>query len=136
MIESIPRHEPEIIAAAVRRRRDTDKIPTTSLKNLIVDGVQISSRYRDADELDRMAQMVMALLPGLRALVVSVFCDTKASHSYELITRPCNPGDLASIAKATSAACLRLAGGHNDIVVHSSDGAECSIDPDWSEPEQ
>jgi hypothetical protein len=64
-LRPIPRHEPELIQAEADRlyRGDTDKVATTSLQGITVDGVWINSRYRKAEELETMRDMILALGP-------------------------------------------------------------------------
>jgi len=74
----VPRFEPEVVASAARKkwRGDDEKVATTSVSNLVVDGVVISSRYGKAHEFDCMAGMVRSTDEALRSLVESLWCDS------------------------------------------------------------
>jgi hypothetical protein len=84
----IPRREPELIAREAQRlwRGCTDKVPTTSIRGMVVWGVELTSRYDQADELEAMRAMVMAL-GGAAFVVKSIFCDSNATHSYTVVIR-------------------------------------------------
>jgi hypothetical protein len=84
----IPHREPEVIQLEADRRwhGDPDKVPTTSLRSpLSVDGIAIISRYNNALEFETMVVMVWSLSPLCRALLKSIFCDSKCgSYCVEL----------------------------------------------------
>ena len=90
----IPRFEPEVIAAAVRKFGDDAKAATTSLKRLIP-GVRLVSQKDRVGECERMAALG-ALPSAWRCAIVSVgWGDTECC--IEL--RPCNPEAAAGIAQ-------------------------------------
>jgi hypothetical protein len=132
----IPRHEPEIIAAAARKRwrGDDEKVPTTSLEALTVHGVKIESRYRKAREFELMRDMVLALTTLERESVQSIFCDSKASYVFDVSVRPgaCDALLAGIIGRRLEAVALARNGGHNGIRVFSErDGCCVGLDPYW-----
>jgi hypothetical protein len=82
----IPRFEPEVVEAEARRRwhGDDEKVATTAVKVLVVRGVEITSRYQKADELELMGRIIDAMPPCVSARIESVWCDSKACHCYSI----------------------------------------------------
>jgi hypothetical protein len=78
----IPRREPELIAREAQRLFGgcADKVATTSIRSMVVWGVELTSRYDQADEFEAMRVMVLAL-GGAAFVVKSIFCDSNATHS-------------------------------------------------------
>jgi hypothetical protein len=134
-LRPIPRREPELIRLEADRvfHGDADKVATTALRGLTVGGVEISSRYFQAEEFEVMRAMILALPPQLRDLVTSIFCDSKATHSYSVMVRRWSAA--AAIGKWLDAAAASITGGHNGIDVrdHSAPVLCVAIDPNWNE---
>lgn len=129
----VPRFEPEVIAAGARHfRGDTEKVATTSFGRIDLDGVEIRSRYGKADEIDLMGAMVTAVSRANRRLIRSIFCDSKASHSFEIHLTACGRHVAQAVADTMAAVCIRLCGGHNDILVRAGTGTEVTLDAAWS----
>jgi hypothetical protein len=117
----IPRHEPEIIAAGIKKcGRDNEYVATTSIRSLKIAGVLIVSRYRHADEFARMQKMVLALPGKLLREVKSIFCDSK--HSYFVVLRRWDNPLARIIGFHLEHQARKLAGGHNGIQVRADDG--------------
>jgi hypothetical protein len=128
----IPRHDPETIAAAARAwRGDTEKVATTSVKGVQVDGVALSSRYDKAEEYEVMVAMVDGVAPELRSKIASVFCDSKAQACYSVELRPCSRRQAEAIAQHLGSAANRLQGGHNGIYLNGPAGGSIVVDPGW-----
>ena len=49
---------------------------------VIVDGISITSRYNDERELRTMKRALFMLNAEDRARIISLYCDSKAGHSY------------------------------------------------------
>jgi hypothetical protein len=77
----IPRFEPEVIEAGAQKHYfgDSEKVATTSIRTLVVFGVDIVSRYNKAEEYELMQAMICALRPAMREQIKSIFCDSKSS---------------------------------------------------------
>jgi hypothetical protein len=122
----IPRREPELIAREARRkwRGCADKVPTTSIDRMVVWGVVLESRYRDADEFEAMRSMVLAL-GGAAFVVKSIFCDSNCTHAYTVLIRDWawETNLVGHITRTLEDAVFRARGGHNGIVVEAGDGA-------------
>ncbi len=119
----VPRHEPEVVRAETERRwrGDPEKVATTSLRSLLVEGVLLQSRYAKADEYQTMACMVLDLPPEMAARVHSIFCDSKSgTHSVSI---PDWDEDLArAIGRAMGESCKGAVGGHAGIrLSHASE---------------
>jgi len=129
----IPRFEPEVIASAARKnwRGDDEKVATTSIKHLDLDGVTISSRYDKADEYEMMASMIEGVAPHLRSLIESLWCDSKATACYSVTLRPCSLAQAREIGRQLEEACLKYGSGHNGITVEGTRGRSLDIDPNW-----
>lgn len=129
----IPRHEPEAVAAAARAwRGDTEKVPTTSVKGVDIDGVALCSRYGKAHEYEAMVFMVEAVSKDLRAKINSVFCDSKAECCYAVELRPCSRAEAEEIGHQLAHAANERHGGHNGIYLNGAAGGEIFIDPGWA----
>jgi hypothetical protein len=122
----IPRREPELIAREAQRlwRGCTDKVATTSIDRLVVWGVELTSRYQDADELEAMRAMVMAL-GGAAFVVRSIFCDSRFTHSYVVLIRDWawETNLVGHLARTLEDALFHERGGHNGITVAADDGS-------------
>jgi hypothetical protein len=124
----IPRHEPETIAAAARRRHgDAEKVATTAVKNVELDGVALCSRYDKAAEYEAMIAMVEMVPPDLRTKIMTIFCDSKAEACYSVELHPCSRRDAEIIAHALGVG----AKGHNGIYVSGAAGGEITLYPGW-----
>jgi hypothetical protein len=135
---AIPRYEPEVIEAEARKfGGDHDKTSTTSIDVLVVGGVEISSRYRKAEELETMLAIIVLGLsePELRRHVKGAWCDSKFSDSYTVTLRSNKDASLArQIGLAFQAGAIRVCGGHNGISVTGPDGKSLAdIDCTWDE---
>lgn len=110
---------------------DPEKMRTSPFDSVTVDGIEITSRYTKADEFDLMARVVSMLRSDDRRKIASMWCDSKATHTYSVTMRRGHdfPEFTALIGRALSALFVQVAGGHNGIVV----GAHTVIDPDWNE---
>ena len=77
----IPKFEPEVIAAKKRNwgLDPDDKVPTTSLRELVVHGVVLTSRWDEAHEYEVMAAAVEALPFGSRSQIKSGFLRQQGS---------------------------------------------------------
>lgn len=127
----VPTFEPEVIAAAAKRRwGDTEKVATTSIKILPWRGVELSSRYDKHYELDTMADMIDAVPLELHSAIRSVFCDSQATCSYIVELNKCDPQDAWRIGELME----RAAGGHNGISIHGhTKETSYEIDPNWGD---
>jgi hypothetical protein len=142
--EIIPRHEPEIVEAIAAKQHygDDEKVATTSLDHLIVRGVNITSRYQKADELDLMRALILALPPPFFGMVKSIWCDSKASCCYSVVLRErfSSPAVFPSAAEIIGA-CLETTlksmrpFGHNGIDISVAKHFERSIylNPNWGD---
>ena len=83
----IPTFEPEVIEAAARKRfhGDDERVATTSIKEVMVDGVKIGSRYGKAHELALVATVLSEMPQEECVKVRRVWCDSK-HHTYRLVT--------------------------------------------------
>ncbi|WP_454655118.1 hypothetical protein [Bosea beijingensis] len=124
----IPNHEPEVIAARARRAPggNDEKVATTSLKNVTVDGVYLSSRYDKAHELRQMARMVEAFPAQLRSSLADIWCDSKAQACYTVAFKD---GTEEFIADLVLDALEAASSGHNGIWVQGTEAN--SRDPYW-----
>jgi hypothetical protein len=138
-LEIIPQHEPEIIAAAARKRwrGDDEKVATTAIKVLIVHGVKIESRYRKVREFELMRDMVLSL-PLPQGAVQSIFCDSKAGSCFSVVLRRdlWNTRLARTIGFHFEQAAFAYNCGHNGITV-SADGSDQHLEfnPNWGECE-
>jgi hypothetical protein len=146
-LEIIPQHEPEIIAAAARKRPcgDDEKVATTSIYLLIVRGVEVTSRYKKAHEFALMRSMILALPLEHCGAVRSIFCDSKAGSCFSVVLRPdpWNEGLARAIGDLLQEVAMTYGGGHNGITVSAYDGdslfgsqhLRVEFDPDWGDCE-
>lgn len=133
MQRSIPVFEPEVIASAEKKAGPigAERVPTTSLRSLVVEGVELSSRYDKAHEYETMSGMVRTLTPDLIEHVASIFCDSKATASYTVRLRECSVAKANAIARQFEEGCIICDGGHNGIWLSGSAGGEIHIPPNW-----
>jgi hypothetical protein len=114
---TIPRHEPEVLAAA-RGRPGEDKASTTAVGPLTYRGVTLSSRYEQADEYETLMALVDGVSRGHLANVKSIFCDSKSSHAYEVEVTGWSNALARLVGAELEAACVQRHGGHNGISVN------------------
>jgi hypothetical protein len=128
----VPRFEPEVIAAAANKQAIGDeKVATTSLKSLDIDGVSLSSRYGKAGEYDAMAAMIEGVSPELRCLIESVWCDSNAGACYSVTLKSCTRSQARDVADALEASCVKRNGGHNGMGFSGPAGGSLDLDPYW-----
>jgi hypothetical protein len=139
---AIPVHEPEVVAAEARKKwhGNAEKVATTSIKMLKIDGVEITSRYCRALEFELMRDMVLALSPRWRAIMKSIFCDSKATDCFSVTMRRWDPRLATEIGKQLESAALELNDGHNGITIAAATatkpifgdaGRRIDIHPNW-----
>jgi hypothetical protein len=93
--------------------------------------VCLSSRYNLFHEIETMRGIVDAMAPQLRSAVESIFCDSKACVTYDVIMNP----DMYSEERADMVeAAFRQRGGYNSVNVHGDKGSKW-FDPYWPEYE-
>jgi hypothetical protein len=120
----IPRHEPEIISARIKKCGGGDQyLATTSIRSLKIAGVLIVSRYRRADEFARMQKMVLSLPGKFLREVKSILCDSKVSHCYFVVLRRWDSPLARTIGLYLEHQARMLAGGHNGIQIRADDGS-------------
>src|SRR5690349_7789676 len=116
MKRPIPVHAPEVIEAEARRRHDGDeKVATTSIQLAVLDGVEITSRYQKAHELETMIRMLENVRPEWRRQIASMWCDSKAGACHEVHLRRWDE----SLAQAIGRRLEQASGGHNGIYVRA-----------------
>jgi hypothetical protein len=120
---TVPRHEPEVVAAEASKRWGSDeKVSDTSINGAAFLGVTITSRYGKASEVELMRAMVLALPPDERALVKEIFCDSQFGDSFTItLRRPVRRRRARRIGGRVEAMCFAIQGGHNGVDV---DGVE------------
>lgn len=130
----IPHREPEVVKAEADRHYfgDDEKVATTSIRNLTVDGIDISSRYDKAHELEVMAYAVKEMPESARGLIASIFCDSKAQACYSLTLKPCSRSQAELVARDFERVVLEKSSGHNGIDVSGATGSSFYLDPNWS----
>jgi len=131
--QRIPRREPEVVKAEAKSRYfgDEEKVPTTSLTELVVEGVILSSRYGKADELELMSSVVRALPAELVALIYSIWCDSKACACYSVSLNRCAPDQSEILAEQLDYWFCELSSGHNGISLNGPVGTSRYIDCNW-----
>ncbi|GAA0777551.1 hypothetical protein GCM10009434_28570 [Brevundimonas olei] len=133
----IPTREPEVVKAEADRYHfgDDEKVPTTTVGDVTVDGVSISSRYDKAHELQVMVAVVSGLSQSDRSLVDSVFCDSKAQACYSVELNPCSRSQAETLAKNFEALILCHSSGHNGMYFNGAAGSSLVLDPNWTSDE-
>jgi hypothetical protein len=127
---TIPRFEPEVIAAGARKS-GVSKGATTGLKRLMIHGVTLMSQMPTAHEYELTATVLDALPSACRSAIESVRCGATTCY-IEL--RRCDPTTAAEIAQA-----FKQAFADHDIVINGQDIAdldftERQIGMPWSRP--
>jgi hypothetical protein len=138
-LEVIPRHAPEVVEALARKYYfgDDEKVPTTTIRELIVAGVQITSRYQKAHELELMRTLIMALPPRLASAVRSIWCDSKANYCFSIVLR-CWNRTIAELIGNCIEETLRNVRpfGHNGIDIGADEkraSPSIYLDPKWGD---
>ena len=115
---SIPIFEPEVIEAAARRcGGDLDKVSTTSLRGMTIDGVRLTSRYGKALEYETMAAMVAALTPPQARETVSIYCDSKQGSDFTVEIREWHEATAQALGARLAQVCEDRCGGFSSITV-------------------
>ncbi len=100
-----------------------EKAADTPALFVIHNGVRLESRYGFASEYQTMMRAVDGLSAAGRRRISSVFCDSKASHSYDVSGCP----TLADLLQFETG-CIDAEGGHNGICA-----GKLWLDPNWLE---
>lgn len=137
MERSIPRHEPEVLAANAARRPEADpaRLPDTGLSSLVVNGILLTSRYRRAEEFAALAEMAGTLPHYLAFDVDSLHCDSKVGWAFQAVLADWSEELACKVAAALEAVSLAQRGGHGGIwVVPAADlriAACLDVDARW-----
>jgi hypothetical protein len=100
-----------------------EKAADTPARMVVYRGIRLESRYGFTAEYQTMMRAVDRLSDAACQRIYSLFCDSKASHTYSVGGRPTR-GDLLCLEQGF----FDAAGGHNGI-----DAGEAFIDPNWGE---
>jgi hypothetical protein len=93
----IPKHEPETIAARVRKFGGVAFLATIPRSRVTIDGVRLTSQRGRPDEYARVAAALNALPSAWRCAILSVIC-SDTDCAVEL--GPCDSAAAAGIGKA------------------------------------
>jgi hypothetical protein len=133
----IPKYEPEFIAAEAKRlwHGDDEKVPTTSLQEVVFRGVRLDSRYQKAHEFEAMIAAASRFNAEEIAVINSIWCNSKAYSCYEVMLKRGVSEEWADIIRASFATHLiQTSGGYNGFDVVDIDGNELAFeDPCWPE---
>jgi hypothetical protein len=99
---------------------DPEKLPDTEIEQLIVNGCEITSRYRKAAEFREMQAALLAVPPDLRRGIAALFCDSKMGNSYTVTLREGRSADWRAIGQGVLDG-LEL---YNFVHVQAADGAD------------
>jgi anaerobic glycerol-3-phosphate dehydrogenase len=103
------------IEAETNFRGDPEKVSTAVIAGATYRSVSLSSRYNKAHEYKAMIALVGYIPDRLTEFVDEVFCDSKASHVYEIILSSIVPQrELSEIVEYFRAAGEAI-GGYNGI---------------------
>lgn len=110
---------------------DPDKWRTATKSSMRIMGVEISSRYGKHHELVEMAEVIAGMPPALRALIKSIWCDSKATNTFSVDLKPGMdvPFITEQIGACLHGLIMNVHGGHNGIYV----GENYEVASDWSE---
>jgi hypothetical protein len=130
-MKSVPTFEPEVITASIAKAHgDMDKVATTGIKVMVVDGVEISSRYNKAHEMEAMREMIQTLPREVSRIIRRFWCNSKAGNTYTVTIDDRYP---RNIAMAIGHALEEASGGHNGIWIENSKRQLGVIEPNWFE---
>ncbi len=104
---------------------------TIAVKEVVIDGISLSSRYDKAAEYDAMVKMVEHVAPPLRPKLKSIFCDSKAQACYSADLHRCSTGEATEIGRQLALGARDAHGGHNGILLAGVTGKNIFVDPDW-----
>ncbi len=120
------------LAAALKHQRDLDIAdagPQAPEPTIIHEGVEITSRWSIAHELDTMREVVDALPDAVRARVQAIWCDSNAQAFYSVKILPGRW--IEGIEHPIRDAVRSVTDGYNGIIVEG-DGNEIWLDPEWA----
>jgi hypothetical protein len=136
-IPRVPQHSSELVAArAAKWFGDDEKVATTSLKGLVVEGVSLISRYDKARELELMAIMVTGLPFDLAKRIKSIFCDSKCGVCFTVTLKhwPA-PSILYAIGDRLDQLLCKHNDGHNGLDLRYGD-KQHEVNPNWLEDDE
>lgn len=110
-------------AIAARQAEDTSKVPTTRVRNMVVDGVKIRSRYSKSIELVLMSEVISELPDTMTPAMTEIWSDSAPRPHYKIGLRPELNGsiDANELADNLDKLFLGHAGGHNGIEIFDCD---------------
>jgi hypothetical protein len=120
------------LAAELKHQRDLDIADAGTQApepTVIHQGVEISSRWSIAHELDTMRDVVDALSKVVRSRIQSIWCDSKAGAVYSIRILPGRW--VEGIEHPIRDAVLSVTGGYNGLIVEG-EGKEIWLDPEWA----
>jgi len=136
----IPRYSPAILKQmAGPRGGDLEKVPTTPIRELVINGVSIDSRYQKADELEIMCGMILSLPGTMPDGIKQIWCDSKANNCYTVSLRKWDQMTAEQCATLIHDYAMEHPPyGHNGIEVQGPDNWKAPthvwLDPDWAVP--
>lgn len=107
----------------------------------VLKGIEIISRYSDAEEEAVMSDWVWALPPWARPLISSVFCDSQCGALFTITCREGDPRQWCEwyglLAEVMDTIAIARLGGHNGVIVENGRGEYLyDLEPEWlDEPE-
>jgi hypothetical protein len=123
---TVPLRDSELIDAEAKRvwHGSYEKVATTTIKELVVKGVTLKSRYGFAHEYEAMQEMVLELPDHLAKEVESIHCDSKVGDLYDVVVRDWSTGLATEIGCRLGGAAIRHScfHWHNGIIVRAANG--------------
>lgn len=128
----VPEYPPDFVQAVADRHYfgDREKVSTTWVGMIELHGVEITSRYQKADELQTMVDVLQAA--GCADKILKMHCDSKAQACYVITAK--DAADKMDVAHALGHVFLWSDGGYNAIYVHGPgrDDDPVVLDPAWA----
>lgn len=122
MTFGIPKFEPEVIQSGLKRYSGkSERVPTTAIRSLFIDGIVIKSAYGNANALELMCRMVEGVDEHLRQMIASLSCFGKKNDSFLVNIIHCTNTEAAKIAIQFEAICVKYIGGHGGIMFFCPD---------------
>jgi hypothetical protein len=100
-----------------------ERRPTSPFDHVVVDGVQLVSRWQRAEEIDRLTALVQALPPFYRLQIKAIYCESEGGRRFQIVLRAAQftQARAVAVAREVESILLKQLGGHDGVSIGRHD---------------
>ena len=117
MTFGIPKFEPEVVQAGVKKLAGrVERVPTTAIRKLFIDGIEVRSPYGNAAAMELICSMVERIDQQLQDTIAAISCVGRNHDMFVVNVMHCSINAMYEIADIFETICIERNGRHGGIV--------------------